>query len=307
MRKISKDFKLGRLGMGYARSAWATWHGRVILLALAVGLVYFQVWLTGMLVRAGQGSAGIPLMSAAAFISLRQLWINRQKIAELRPSEEDRAMGHLLILGGVILYPFCRFAIWPQSVLWLVILAGVAISSCGVQFFAKYPLPTFLMILTAYPKPASFARIVWQALTPQDFLERIMAQAGAASLQIVGLPATVDGIFVTLPPDGTVQVGCGCNGFNMAFTMAATGLIMGLFYKQRWPKILAMVVVGTILALLFNVPRIMMLTIAAVYWSDAAFDFWHGGWGSQIFTAILFTPYYYTVMAIINRRPRKAT
>lgn len=260
-----------------------------------------------MLVRASQGSAGIPLMGAAAFIGLRQLWINRQDIAELRPSDEDRAMGHLLIFAGVILYPFCRFAIWPQSIIWLIILAGIAISSCGIQFFARYPLSTFLMLLTAYPKPGVFARLVWQAMTPKFFLEHIMAQAGAISLRLIGLPAVVDGIFVSLPPNGTVEVGWGCNGFNMAFTMAATGLIMGLFYKQRWPKILAIVVFGIVLALLFNVPRIMMLTIAAVHWSDAAFDFWHGGWGSQIFTAILFTPYYYTVMAIIKQRPKRTS
>ncbi|PSR19092.1 exosortase/archaeosortase family protein [filamentous cyanobacterium CCP3] len=297
----NKAFKLRSSGLTHAKLALASWHGRIVLLGLAVGLLYFHVWTAGMLVRASQGSAGIPLMGSAVFIGLRQLWKNRHGIAQLESSEEDRAIGHLLIIGGVILYPFCRFAIWPQSIIWLVILAGIVVSSWGVRFFEKYSLPTFLILLTAYPKPGVFARTIWAALTPHLFLERIMANAGAASLRMLGFPANVEGIIVTLPPNGAVEVGFGCNGFNMAFTMAAAGLIMGLFYKQSWPKIVAIVLVGIVLALLFNVPRIMMLTIAAIHWGDASFDFWHGGWGSQIFSAILFTPYYYAVMAIINR------
>ncbi|HEY9880475.1 MAG TPA: archaeosortase/exosortase family protein, partial [Leptolyngbyaceae cyanobacterium] len=81
--------------------------------------------------------------------------------------------------------------------------------------------------------------------------------------------------------------------------------IMGLFYKQRWYNTLAIMTMGIILALIFNIPRIMLLAIASVYWGKDAFKFWHGPWGGQIFASVLFTVFYYAVMALINRRTAK--
>lgn len=39
-----------------------------------------------------------------------------------------------------------------------------------------------------------------------------------------------------------------------------------------------MMVVGAGLALVFNIPRIMLLTLASVYWGKERFNFWHGTW-----------------------------
>jgi len=60
-----------------------------------------------------------------------------------------------------------------------------------------------------------------------------------------------------------------------------------------------------VLALIFNVPRIMLLAIAAVYWGETSFKFWHGPWGGQMFSGVLFTVYYYAVMGLANRTTGK--
>ncbi|MBD2260585.1 cyanoexosortase C [Pseudanabaena sp. FACHB-2040] len=292
-------------GLSYLKAAVRDWHGRFVLMGLCMGLVYLQTWLPALVGRLQHGSAGLPLIGAALALGLKQIWTNRQKIAQLEASEPDQVIGHLLILCSVAAFPLCRFAVWPQAILWLLILAGITVSSWGIQFFTCYPLPTLLFVITAYPKPGLFARILWEALTPPLFLEQIMAQAGAAALSAVGRPAVAKGILVFLPPNGAVEVGWGCNGFNMAFTMAAAGLIMGLFYQQRWHTTLAIMAMGIVLALIFNVPRIMLLAIAAVYWGKESFNFWHGTWGGQIFSSILLTVFHYTVMTLIKRRPTK--
>jgi len=90
----------------------------------------------------------------------------------------------------------------------------------------------------------------------------------------------------------------------MALTIAATGLIMGIIYNQKWHRVLIMMTVGIVLAMIFNVPRIMLLAIASIYWGEEAYNFWHSTWGAQIFSAVLFTVYYYTVMAVIKKRPK---
>ncbi|QKD81612.1 cyanoexosortase C [Thermoleptolyngbya sichuanensis A183] len=285
----------------WLKASVKTWHGRLVLAGLTVGLCYLPAWLPGLITRAAQGSAGLPLLSVMVFLGLQQLWKRRDQLAQMHASEEDQFLGHLLIGCSVLLFPFCRFAIWPQSILWLLALAGIACSTWGVSFFWRYPVAVGMLALTAYPKPGVMARLVWTALTPPEFLERIMAQAGATALRVIGHPAIADGTVVALP-QGAVDVDWGCNGFNMAFTMAAAGLIMGLFLKQTWPKVLGMMAIGAVLALIFNVPRIMLLTIASVYWGDAAFKFWHGHWGGQLFSSVLFTFYYYAARALANRR-----
>jgi exosortase/archaeosortase family protein len=77
----------------------------------------------------------------------------------------------------------------------------------------------------------------------------------------------------------------------MAMTMVVASFVLGLFLKQSWAKIVALMVVGAVLALVFNIPRIMLVTSASVYWGKYWFDFWHDSWGSQIFVSVLFTIY----------------
>jgi exosortase/archaeosortase family protein len=93
----------------------------------------------------------------------------------------------------------------------------------------------------------------------------------------------------------------------MATIIAAASLVLGIMLKQSAPKVTLMVVIGIVLALIFNIPRIMLMAVSEAYWGDAAFEFWHGFWGGQIFSTILFTVYYYVVMALVKRRSVKST
>jgi exosortase len=243
----------------------------------------------------------LPLISAVVFLALQELWKKRKELAHTTASNEDQLLGHILILSGVVLFPFCRFEIWSQALIWLLVLVGIACSSWGVSFLWKYPLPILLILLSVYPKPGVMVRILWQTFTPPQLLENLMAWAGTHALKAIGQPAKVIENIVSLPA-GAVRVDWGCNGFNMAFTMAAAGLIMGLFLKQGWIKTLGVVAIGVVLALIFNVPRIMLLAIASVYWGEASFKFWHGPIGGQFFAGVLFTVYYYVVMWLVSRR-----
>ena len=285
--------------MNFLHTNLKTTHGRIVLGGLLVGLCYFPVWLGGLTVAAAQGSAGLPLITAVVFLALQELWKKRKELAETTASDEDQLLGHILILGGVVLFPFCRFEIWSQALIWLLVLAGIACSTWGVNFFRKYPLPISLIVLSAYPKPGVMARILWQTFTPPQLLENFMAWSGSHALRAIGQNANVVENIVSLPT-GAVQVDWGCNGFNMSFTMAAAGLILGLFLKQSWLKTLGIMTIGVILALIFNVPRIMLLAIASVYWGEASFKFWHGPWGGQMFAGVLFTVYYYAVMRLVQ-------
>lgn len=280
-------------------------HGRIVLCGLLVGLCYLPAWLGVLFHRMGKGSSSLILLLAIVYLGLQALWKHRKQLAASKVSDEDRFLGHTLILASVVLFPFCRFAVWSQALLWFVVLIGIACSSWGGGFFRKHMLSTVLMTLSVYPQPGETAKILWEIFTPPRILDRVTAWLGCGALQAIGQPATVtNDVFISLPT-GAVEVGWGCNGFGMATNIAIGGLILGLFLKQGWFKIILLMAIGTVLALILNIPRVMLVTYAAVYWGKYWFDFWHTSWGAQIFVGVLFTLYYYLVMAIVHRTPKR--
>lgn len=246
------------------------------------------------------GAASLLMVSTTVF-GLYLLWQQRQPLAKLQASAEDRWLGHLIVGGGIGLAPFCYFSEWSQKLVWVLILVGIACSIWGIRFFKQYALPAVLVAIGFFPEPTTFGRLVWRAFLPPDILERFMAWSGGLGLQFIGQPATVADTVITLP-SGAVQVNWGCSGFDMASIMALTGLLLGFFLKQKTSKVMLIVGLGAVLALCANIPRIMLMAIAAAYWGEEAFHFWHGFWGGQIFSTILMTIYYYVLMAVVNRR-----
>lgn len=274
-------------------------HGIIVLFGLSVGLCYFPVWFGGLWVSEGQGSAGLPLLCAVIYLGFIQLWRNRAELVTVRAAPEDRLLGHILIVSSGLLFPFLRFEIWPQAAIWLFILVGIAISTWGVSFFSKYPLLSTLIALGVYPKIGVMSKLLWQAATPPMLLERFMAWLGSRGLQLMGQDTVSQQSYILLAGNG-VNVDWGCNGFNMALSITTAAWLMGIFFKQSWRVILAMVVGAIALSLLFNIPRIMLLTLAHVYWGRTAFEFFHGPIGGQLFSGVLLTAYYYAVMPFIN-------
>lgn len=255
--------------------------------------------------RALKGGASWFLIAGMLSLALAEIWAKRQHLHKLTASDEDRLLGHILILSGVILFPFCRFALWSQALTWLIVLIGIACSSWGIGFFHRFKLPSIFISLTVYPRLGLISRTAWEFITPPNFLENTMAWMSVSVMRLVGWVAEADGRFIVFP-EGMVEVGWGCNGLDMAIMMAIAGLFMGLIYKQTKTQIVNLVAIAIALALIANIPRLILVTVAHVYWGQEWFKFWHGFWGGQIFVSILFTIYYYAVMELIKRRRTKS-
>jgi len=287
------------------RESTKSTHSRIVSGGLVIVFAYLSVRLLNLLIVSLRGfSAGI-LTFGVIGVGLWLLWNDRHQLQQLQAGEEDRLLGYLLILGGVLLSPFFLSLEWALALVCSAILIGVACSVWGAAFFKSHLLPTLLIIGAIVPNKSPIAKALWQAFTPYNLLERLMAWSGGLGLKAIGQPVKFMNDVITLP-GGSVRVDWGCNGFDMALNVAVAGLLIGLFFRQRRLQILLMIGLGIILALLFNVPRIMLLAMSDAYWGQAVFGFWHGFWGGQIFSAFLFTTYYYLVMAIIKRNPGKS-
>lgn len=282
-----------------------TVHGLIVLSGLFVGLCYFPAWFGYLFKRAMEGATSwFLILVMLGFIGV-ELWQQRHSIRKIIPNPEDRTLGHALIVFGVFLYPFCRFALWSQAIVWLMILLGVVISSWGLPFLLQHKLSTFFICLTVYPRLGIISRAVWEFFFPPFALEGIMAEIAAVGLNGLGFQSIADGRFI-LFPKGAVEVGWGCNGLDMAITVAAVGLFIGLIFKQSFSEIIKFMTVGVMMAFLANIPRLMLVAVAYVYWGQAWFKFWHGFWGGQVFATVLITFYYYLVMFSV-RSPNSPT
>ena len=285
------------------RHSFKTLHNALVTVGLLVGAVYLPFWLNDILSGTLNGAASL-LMVALIGLGLHRIWQQRSHLATLSAEADDRLIGHLLMGCGVAIAPFCFASEWAQKLCWMLILVGIASSTWGIQFFRFYALPTFLIGAGLFPQPTLMGQTLWQAFTPPHALENFMAWSGGLGLQAIGQSVKVTETMITLP-GGTVRVDWGCSGFDMATIMAVASLVLGLFFRQSWQKILLMISIGVSLALLANIPRIMLMAYAYATWGKASFHFWHGTWGGQIFSTILFTIYYYAAMAIIKQRSRQ--
>jgi exosortase/archaeosortase family protein len=285
------------------QNSFKTPHNGLVTMGLLVGAIYLPFWIGDVLSGTLHGAASI-LMVALIGLGAHRLWQKRLHLATLTAEADDRLIGHLLIGCGVAIAPFCFFSEWAQKLCWMLILVGIASSTWGIQFFRFYALPTFLIGIGLFPQPTLVGQTLWQTFTPPHALENFMAWSGGLGLRAIGQSVNIIGAVITLP-GGSVRVDWGCSGFDMVTIMVVASLVMGLFFQQSWQKILLMISIGAFLALLANIPRIMLMAYAHAVWGKSAFHFWHGTWGGQIFSTILFTIYYYAVMAIIKRRSRQ--
>ena len=291
---------LGQLVFGWLRNAIKDTRGRIVILGLCVGLFYLPQWIGYLWPRALDGKIGWFLIFSLLTVAGLELWSKRKAFSLLEASEEDQWLGYTLIVATVIAFPFCRFSLWSLSLVWLLSFVGIVTCLCGLLFFTSFKMPTFLFGLTVYPRVGLISRGLWDFFTPDLFLERSMAWAGSLSMQLIGFSAKQLDQYIIFP-EGAVEVGWGCNGLDMAITVALAALLMGLLYKQERNQMIMLISCAVIVSLLANIPRLMLVSIAYVYWGSEWFRFWHGFWGGQIFSGILFTGYYYIAIALVNR------
>lgn len=279
-----------------------THNGRLLGVAIIAGLFYLPTWLSVLCkITFVDGKSTILLNTGLLYLSLKKLWKERFKLTQTAPFWDDKFIGHSLILVGTASLPFSTDSSSLQAFIIILILSGVLINFFEFNAFLKYPLSFGMLFASLYPDWAFLSTYIFQFLTGPNFLENIMAKLGSKVLGLLGQQAIASGQIISLP-SGSVLVGSGCSGFDMAFSVAGCSILLGLFMKQKWQNIFLAVFAGVCLALLLNIPRIVLLTFAAVYWGEDSFDFWHGAWGGQIFSTVMFTIYYYIVMNIYRKK-----
>jgi exosortase len=272
-------------------------HGRIVLSGILLACCYLPTWgkisLTGML----NGHSDLFLQMGFVYLAGQTLWQNRTTIQTLKAQSAERLVGYMLLGCTIVMIPIVLSSSSLQAFLIMLLLSSLALSTWGITFFQLYPKAYIMLMMCIYPDWTFLADAIWDTTTPPEMLERFTAWLGSLGLQLMRYPAVATATNIRLP-EGSVNVGSGCSGFDMALTLGIGGFILGQFLQLNRRSICAIMGIGVILALIANIPRVMLLAIASIHWGKASFDFWHGPIGGQLFSSVMFTIYYYIVMAI---------
>jgi exosortase/archaeosortase family protein len=286
----------------------ATRHRRRLSLAALVAVCYLPTWLGILWDGILKGRSDSLLNLGFIVLGIQTLLQQSPILDELRAEEDDRMTGYLLLcISTLALIGFRGFS--PSATLQALSVMGMLLgalwSTWGLGFFQRFPLVTTMFLASLYPHLSFITAQGFRVFMGPDLLERQMAIAGSWSLSLLGYQTHAERAIVHLD-QGSVWVAPGCSGYDLAFTLCGIGFLLGQFMQARWKITAALMGLGILLAWIVNVPRIMVLAIASVYWGKDSFDFWHGPIGGQLFAGIVFTLHYYLGMWLIERQNQRS-
>jgi cyanoexosortase A len=153
---------------------------------------------------------------------------------------------------------------------------GVSLIASGKNTIKQFWREIFLLILFAIPPGAILLWIDPSVLT---------AKFAAFSLWCLGFQVSVQGVFISLPR-GTTEVYSACSGVALMLQVLGVAFIyLFLNSVERHHKIL-LPAIALLLGFVINGFRIALLAVLTALQDTQAFDYWHVGNGSLIFSTI---------------------
>jgi cyanoexosortase A len=159
-------------------------------------------------------------------------------------------------------------------------LAGIALAliASGFRGLRSYWQELMLLFFSGIPE------VLLAKLTDPSPLT---AQFAASMLWYTGFPVVQKGIYLQLP-GGSVQVYSGCSGVVAMTQLLGMSILflMLLPLPWKWFQKLILPVAAVAIGFIVNALRVSLMAILVSQKQMEAFDYWHAGSGSLIFSVI---------------------
>lgn len=116
-------------------------------------------------------------------------------------------------------------------------------------------------------------------------LSTITANFAAFILHYLGFKAKTIG-FKLILPTGSVEVDNGCSGAETIFQLLGLTLIFLVLFSPQKNKVIFVPFVAAIWGFVLNGMRVALMAFLYAYSQKSAFDYWHKGNGSLIFSLV---------------------
>jgi cyanoexosortase A len=246
-------------------------HPQFWLLATGAGLAAIHLTLIERLALPNQ--FGTSLLFWAAVFSLT--WHKRDRLR--LESDPCSSIAGICILAVVLL----RSASLTSYDSFLRIspclsLMGVGLLASGIRGCKQYWQELVALCLLALPTGAISSLLDISPLT---------AKFAALVLWYAGFDVNRQGVYLYLPT-GSVEVYPGCSGMESIMQLVGMAAIFLLMFPMSWGKRLLIPAVAIGIAFVVNGIRVALMAFLIAYSSSEAFEYWHTGDGSLIFSMI---------------------
>lgn len=184
-------------------------------------------------------------------------------------------------VGFIILANVCFYAIitLPDyrllQAMPLLMILGYGLIISGANFFQFFWKELLLLLALAIPFE--------ELLLHTNHLALYTAQSATFILNLFGLPATRESIFIYLPT-GAVEVTPECAGAISIIRLIRLAFIFIFIAPQRF-SVSSLVILGAAsLGFITNVIRVVFITIVVAFYYEEGFNFWHHGGGAKTFS-----------------------
>ncbi|MBL1174097.1 cyanoexosortase A [Pantanalinema sp. GBBB05] len=243
------------------------------------------------------------LSSVAAFAALHLTLVNRAGNSELLTTSvlfwavaasliwDQRqslifqgSLGASAIGAGLLGLTLSRSAELPDATTFLHLLPfvcflGLALLASGFQGLRQYWKELLIFgLLACHP----FLEMALQVIN----LSNLTAMTAAFLLKYMGFIVDREGTFLNMPT-GRVEVYAACSGIQSTLQMLNISTLFLIMFPLRTPcQRVFCLSVGVLLGYFVNALRVALMAILVAFSNRYAFEYWHGGDGSLIFSAL---------------------
>lgn len=152
---------------------------------------------------------------------------------------------------------------------------ALALLACGFalkQFWRELLVLGFLVLPTT-------------TIVKQIDISRLTADFSGTLLWCLGFPVSQKDLTLYLP-SGSVEVYWGCSGIQSIWQLITLAFLFLMLFPLGWMRSLLLTLAGILIAFIVNGIRVVVMALLVNQGNRPAFDYWHTGQGSLIFSMI---------------------
>ena len=238
------------------------------LLAIAAGLITIHLTLTWR-----SGNTELLSTSFLFWIAVSSLLWKKRNELELKSDDFSSIVGLALISLVLFksLYPGYGFTLHVTP---LISMLGLGLIASGVKGLKQYWRELLLLTFFVLNQEVILNFLNVSLLT---------AKFTAFILWLLGFPVVQRGEILSLPT-GSVQIGGACAGVGTILQLLGLTLVVLLIFPTKLKEKFLLPLVAIIVAFTLNGVRVALMTVLAGLSNKEAFEYWHLGGGSLIFS-----------------------
>lgn len=250
-------------------------NSRLWLLGIAAGLVAIHLTLTWKIGEAERLSTSVLLWGAVLFLLEK-----KADTLKLESGLFSSFFGLLLIAmvlfnSSVVSDHGTFLQISP-----LISALGLGLLASGFKGLKQYWQELIILFVLAVPTS------VLSDLINQLFdVSTLTAKVSTFMLWHSGFEASRRGVYIILPK-GAIEVYTGCSGLKSMLELLRLAVLFLVVFPTTLSQKIWLPVVAVLLAFVVNGMRIALLAVLVAFANQEAFEYWHQGAGSSIFSLI---------------------